>query len=94
MQDDSRSTSHSRSKPSTGPHVHTNEATRTSLTAATLRREERVAVQGPGRKPTKDKVPHRGGGDSHSPRVTTKWVFVATHPPPYWGHTRYECGPR
>ena len=53
MQDDPRSTSRSRSRPSTGPHAHTREATRagamaeqTTTTLRTLRRAEWVTVQG------------------------------------------------
>ena len=63
MQDDPRSISHSRSRPSTGPHAHTNKATlispgaiQTAMTQRTLRREERVPI----RKPTKDGMAHRG----------------------------------
>ena len=73
MQDDPRSTSHSRRRrrrrrrPNTAPHGPTDEATRagptaepTTMSQRTLRREERVTVQGPVRKPTKDGMPHGG----------------------------------
>ena len=61
MYEDPRSTSHSRSRLSIAPHAHTNEATRmgstaeqTTMTRRTLRREGRVTVQGPVRKPMAD----------------------------------------
>ena len=69
MQDDPRSAGRSRSRQvvlSTGPRAHTHEATRTgpaaeriTTTRCTLRRGERVTVQGPVRKPTKAEMSHR-----------------------------------
>ena len=57
LPDDPRSTSHSRGTPSTGRRARTNEATCTrpmaeqTMTQLALRREERVTVQGPVRRP-------------------------------------------
>ena len=69
LQDNPRSTSHSRGRPSTTPHAYTNNATGASPTAKqttmirrTLQREDRVNVQGPVRKPTKDQMFGGGGG--------------------------------
>ena len=74
IQDDPHSTSHSRSRRSTGPRARTNEATRTgptaeqaTMTRRTLRREEWVIVQDPVRKPTKDEMSPKGGGGGGSP---------------------------
>ena len=71
MLDAPRSTRHRRSRPSTGPHAHTNEATHTSPTAKqttmtqrTLRRDHRVFVQGPAghQRRTKCEMSHGGWG--------------------------------
>ena len=91
--DEPRSTSHSRSRPSAGPHAPTNEAARacptaerTMMTRRTLRREEWVTVQGSRKNPTREER-SQGGGEANI-RPADNQRSPPHHPPNQSDH----CG--